>query len=56
MVIVLLEWEYEDELPSMTNSKYNAIFDQSKVIDGVRMFPFITVDERRIYIASKKVE
>ncbi len=41
--ISLLCWEYEDRLPDLTNEEYDAIYKYSKVIEGVRMFPFIKI-------------
>lgn len=44
-------WEYEDELPKMTSEQFAQLFPLSKVIDGVRMYPFL-LDEtgRRHYL------
>ena len=40
-----IEWEHEDKLPKITEVEYDHLFEYSKVIDGVRMFPFITTYE-----------
>ncbi len=49
-VSFLVEWEYEDELPeNLTNKQYNAIYARSK-LDGVRMFPFVTIDDHKYFI------
>lgn len=38
--ILSLEWEYEDQLPELSNLEYNLMYEYSKVVDGVRMFPY----------------
>lgn len=35
-----LYWEYEDDLPEMTDLEYDLLFHQSRVISGVRMYPY----------------
>lgn len=35
-----VRWEYEDELPEMENSDFDAIFKASRV-DAVRLYPFV---------------
>jgi hypothetical protein len=35
-----VRWEYEDYLPEMESSDFDAIYPASRVIDGVRMYPF----------------
>jgi hypothetical protein len=35
-----VRWAYEDELPEMEDSDFDAIFKASRV-DGVRMYPFV---------------
>ena len=34
-------WEYEDCLPEMDQSDFDSLFPASRVIDGVRMYPFV---------------
>jgi hypothetical protein len=51
-----VKWEYEDELPEMDDSGYDAIFPASKVVGnewgGVRMFPYVEDDDgNRIWIS-----
>jgi len=38
--ILSLEWEHEDQLPELTDVEYDLLCEYSKVIDGVRMFPY----------------
>ncbi len=35
-----VRWAYEDELPEMEKSDFDAIFKASRV-DGVRLYPFV---------------
>ncbi len=45
-----VRWEYEDELPEMEDTDFDAIFKASRV-DGVRMYPFVEdSDGNRIWI------
>lgn len=37
-------WENEDELPHLLSFQYDLMFPLSRIIDGVRMFPYI-IDE-----------
>lgn len=42
--VVECQWYYEDELPrTMGEEEYTRMFESSRVIDGVRMFPAIVV-------------
>lgn len=36
-----IEWQSEDKLPEMTDLEYDLCYQQSKVVNEVRMFPFI---------------
>ena len=36
-----IQWEYEDQLPEMTDEQYKEIFECSRVFDGVRMFAYV---------------
>ena len=36
---MIKNWVYEDELPEMTDETYDALYEYSEVIQGVRMFP-----------------
>jgi len=48
-----LLWEYEDQLPPMYSEDFAALYQYSKVIDGVRMYPFIEdATGGRIWIAN----
>ena len=38
--ILSLEWEYEDQLPELTDIEYSLLYEYSKIVDGVRMFPY----------------
>jgi hypothetical protein len=56
--LVAVEWEYEDRLPEeMTDLDYNRAYAQSKIIDGVRVFPFVTIwnndgKSKRMYLSE----
>ena len=42
--LVSVQWVSEDGLPQgISNIKYDLIYTKSKVIGGVRMFPFIEI-------------
>jgi len=41
MRISCVLWEFEDQLPPMMEEEYDAIFRDSKVIGGLRMFPYV---------------
>ena len=44
MEIAHIRYEYEDRLPdSITEAEYDELYPSSKVIDGVRMFPYVNV-------------
>jgi hypothetical protein len=45
-------WGYEDRLPPMKIGTYADLFENSKIIDGVRMFPYINTLEGRHYISK----
>jgi hypothetical protein len=48
---VLLNWENEDELPDIADEVYNVMYPLSK-IDFVRYFPYIMIDNKKIYLIS----
>jgi hypothetical protein len=55
--IYSLEWEYEDQLPEISDLEYDLMFEYSEIKDGVRMFPFITLyksngEPYRIYLGA----
>lgn len=53
MKISPLCWEFEDELPEIKDSEFDEIFKSSRIISGVRMYPFIEMDDgTRIWIAN----
>lgn len=41
--IASVQWEYEDQLPEMSDIEYDHLFEKSEVRGGVRMFPYISV-------------
>lgn len=45
-----VHWEYEDSLPADVD--YDGSFPFSRIIDGVRMFPFVIVEGEKYFIAS----
>lgn len=55
--ISYVRWQYEDELPEMSDEDFNAIFPASRVIGnqsvGVRMYPFVEdKNGERIWLSS----
>jgi hypothetical protein len=36
-----VRWEYEDQLPKMERAMFDSIFPASRIISGVRMYPFV---------------
>ncbi len=52
MEISEIMWEYEDNLPDMSDSDFKAIFGASRV-DVVRMYPYVEDSKgARIWIKS----
>jgi len=50
-------WENEDDLPDLlTDKEYNSMFPTSKVIDGVRMFPYIRVKSNKFYLGRVSIK
>ena len=49
---ILIHWEYEDQLPEMTDEQFNAIYKFSKIISGVRMYPYFNWEGERHYLGS----
>ncbi len=48
------KWEYEDNLGDIGDAQYDRMFPFSKVIDGVRMFPYTTnCAGEKIYIEKR---
>ena len=47
-----IKWQYEDELPELTDKEYDEMFDFSRVIDGVRMFPYMVINNAKHYLRS----
>ncbi len=47
-----VRWEYEDQLPEMSDSDFDDIYQASQV-DGVRLYPFVEDSAgNRIWITS----
>lgn len=47
-----VQWEYEDELPEMSDEDFNEIYKASKVI-GVRVYPYVEDSQgNRIWITN----
>lgn len=49
--IVAVQFEYEDQLPKFDGSLFSAMYDAS-VVDGVRLYPFVVVNEERFYLVK----
>jgi hypothetical protein len=50
--VAFVGWEYEDNLPKDINKPhFDAMFEMSRV-DGVRLYPFIEWEGKRIYLAA----
>ena len=48
---VVILWGYEDEIPDgydLTQPMYAA----SRIVSGVRMYPYIVIGERRVYLGD----
>lgn len=44
-------WEYEDRLPKVRPSEFGVMYPLSRIIGGVRMYPYILDEEgERVYI------
>jgi hypothetical protein len=41
MRAIKVKWEYEDNLPELSQDAYDEIYPSSEIIDGVRMYPYI---------------
>jgi len=42
-----IQWDYEDELSENVGKReYDMMFQNSKIIDGVRMFPYMEIRDR----------
>ena len=42
-----IQWEHEDELSENVGKReYDMMFDNSKIINGVRMFPYVEIRDR----------
>jgi hypothetical protein len=39
-----VEWRYEDEVPELSDDLFGAAYKASRIIGGVRMYPFIRID------------
>ena len=49
-----IHWEYEDQLPKdLTKREYDDMFRLSAVICGVRMFQYIQLRNKRIFLMQK---
>ena len=49
--IAAVQFEYEDQLPKFDGSLFSAMYDAS-VVDGVRLYPFVVINEERFYLAK----
>jgi len=50
-VIAIIGWKYEDDLPDWIGDEvYNALYPSSKVICGVRQFPYIEICGKEIFL------
>jgi hypothetical protein len=49
-----IHWEYEDQLPNtpQVNDLFRGLFRCSQIRDGVRMYPFIWIGDKRIFLVS----
>lgn len=46
---IVVYWDYEDNLDiKLTDRMFNA----SRIVDGVRMYPFVFVDGQKYYLES----
>lgn len=57
MELYSIEWEFEDCLPEVSDLDYDLMFHYSRIVNGVRMFPFITIydhngESKRIWLGA----
>lgn len=45
MTILCIQWEYEDQLPKMSKEEFNLIYAKSEIRDGVRMYPYVWIND-----------
>lgn len=55
--IYSVDWEYEDQLPEISDLEYDLLFVHSQIRGGVRMFPYIKIYDnegngKRIYLGA----
>jgi hypothetical protein len=48
--IKITEWEYEDQLPNMDYNLYQKLYRCSQVRDGVRVFPFVRINNQKYFL------
>lgn len=52
-ILFLVGWEYEDALPDyITDKLYDVMYPMSQIRDGVRMFPYIKIDENKHFLGD----
>ena len=49
---VLVKWINEDELPDMISQDYDELYLESKILGGVRIFPYVEINEKRYYLTG----
>ena len=50
-IVFAVAWEYEDELPDyITDELYKSMYPMSKLDDGLRVFPYIKIDEHKHFL------
>jgi hypothetical protein len=48
---VVVQLEYEDQLPKFDGSLFSAMYDAS-IVSGVRQYPFVVINEERFYLVK----
>lgn len=49
-----IHWAYEDELPVIPQVLFRGMFRCSQIRDGVRMYPFVWIGDRRKYLIETR--
>ena len=52
-IVFAVAWAYEDALPDyITDKLYDLLYPMSQIRNGVRMFPYIAIDERKLFLGD----
>ena len=52
-IAFMVGWEHEDELPDyITDELYGVLYPMSKLDSGLRVFPYIVIDEKKHFLGD----